>query len=366
MKDNNTTELIRNVIGAYSHIGEVHQCAPLGSGYINDTYSLSTESGRYVLQRINGAVFPDPQKVMSNIIKITEHIRKKAAEQGIDPYRSTVTIVNNDNDEPFFVDRKGSYWRLSLYISNTVTREKIGSAEDMRACAAAFGAFTRQLADFPANTLYETIEHFHNTPHRYNRLVSAIERDTHARAASVVKEIEFALSRRELPWILERARAIGELPLRVTHNDTKLSNILFDSADGSAVAVIDLDTVMPGYSVNDFGDAVRSGASTAAEDETDLSLVSMDIELFRAAADGYVRGCSGTLRSKEIELLPYGAMLMTYECGIRFLTDYLKGDVYFKTQTKDHNIIRCRNQFALLADMERKLNEMKSIVAGLK
>ena len=239
------------------------------------------------------------------------------------------------------------------------------SANDFYTCAKAFGRFQQMPSDYPAETLYEPIANFHNTPWRYDNIMDAVHKDVCKRLGGVLKEVAFAKSRESFCYTLERARVEGRLPLRVTHNDTKLNNILFDRITGEPVCVIDLDTVMPGYSVNDFGDSIRFGANTAAEDETDLSKVSLDLELFRVYAKGFIEGCDGSLTDMEMELLPIGAIIMTLECGMRFLTDYLMGDVYFKTHRPDHNLDRARTQFALVADMERKLDEMRKIIKDI-
>lgn len=346
----------------YNNIGEVKSCEPYGNGHINDTFLVCTEDKRYILQRINNNVFPKPWEVMQNINGVTEHIKAYSEQNGIDPLRSTLTVVKTDKGELYFCDTYGSYWRAYLFVEQTVARDAVECAEDFKCCAEAFGKFQCILADYPAHTLHETIANFHNTPVRYQNLVKAIEADKCGRAKTVKDEIEFALSREDFAQTLEKARENGEIPLRVTHNDTKLNNILFDAEDGSAVCVIDLDTVMPGYSVTDFGDSIRFGANTAAEDETDLSKVKLDLELFKVYCEGFIKGCDGRLTDKEIELLPIGAMMMTFECGMRFLTDYLEGDVYFKIHREGHNLDRCRNQFALLADMESKFSQMTDIV----
>ena len=221
------------------------------------------------------------------------------------------------------------------------------------------------LADYPAEKLTESIVNFHNTPWRYDNLMKAVEADAVGRLKDVLPEVEFARARKEFCETLERAKNAGALPLRVTHNDTKLNNILFDETTGEPVCVIDLDTIMPGYSVNDFGDSIRFGANTAAEDETDIEKIKLDLDLFRVYAKGFLEGCNGSLTEAEIELLPAGAMMMTLECGMRFLTDHLQGDVYFRIHRENHNLDRARNQFALVADMEKKLPEMKQIVKEL-
>ena len=342
---------------AWSNLGTFTYCEPYGNGHINDTFLAVAENGkRYILQRINHTVFKRPDEIMENITAVTAHIYAKTGDE-----RSTLQVIPTDDGKSFFCDSIGSYWRVYAFCEGTVAKEAVTCTEEFVACAEAFGEFQGQLADFDASVLHEAIVNFHNTPVRYENLMRAVEADVCGRAASVKAEIEFAMARRDFASILENARESGELPLRVTHNDTKLNNILFDAETQKPVCVIDLDTVMPGYSVNDFGDSIRFGANTAAEDETDLSKVSLDLELYRAYADGFVRGCGGKLTERELELLPIGARMMTFECGLRFLTDYLEGDVYFRTSREGHNLDRCRCQFALVADMERKEAEMKIV-----
>ena len=350
---------INEAVAAYSHVGEIKSLTPYGNGHINDTFLLVTSSKRYILQRINDSVFKDPRRVMENIVKVTEHIKSKTEN---DKSRATLTVVRTNSNDVAFKDSIGSYWRVYDFLEGTVARDKVESASDFAVCAEAFGRFQGQLADFKAEELFESIKDFHNTPVRYENLMRSAEKDVCGRKALVNEELEFAMSHKEFCKILENARADGSLPLRVTHNDTKLNNILFDANDGHAVAVIDLDTVMPGYSVNDFGDSIRFGANTAAEDERDLDKVSLDLELFEVYAKGFIKGCRGRLTEKEISLMPVGAIMMTLECGMRFLTDYLDGDVYFKTHREGHNLDRAKNQFALVRDMERKLDDMNAII----
>ena len=340
-------------------------CEPYGNGHINYTF-LVVADRRYILQRMNTTVFPRPVELMENILGVTEHIRAKVREVGGDAERASLNVVPTLAGEPFFREENGSYWRMYDFVEGTVTYETVANKEDFRRCAEAFGIFQQQLADYPAHKLHESIVNFHNTPWRYENLMKAVEKDACGRLAQVEAEVAFARAREGFAKTLENARADGSLPLRVTHNDTKLNNILFDAESGAPACVIDLDTVMPGYSVNDFGDSIRFGANTAVEDETDLSRVSLDLELFEAYVDGFLRGCGGKLTDKEVELLPVGAMMMTFECGMRFLTDYLEGDVYFRVHREGHNLDRCRNQFALVADMERKLPEMQAIVRKYK
>lgn len=340
-------------------------CEPYGNGHINDTYLVSADK-KYILQRVNDNVFVRPDQMMENILGVTEHIRNKAIENREDAARATLVVLKTLDGAPCFVDSQGLWWRVYEFTQGTLTREFIESPEDFCNCAEAFGRFQEQLADYPADKLYETIKNFHNTPWRFENLCLAIKKDVMGRAKEVGEEIKFSMDRKDFSCLLENAHKEGRLPLRVTHNDTKLNNILFDEVTGRPVCVIDLDTVMPGYSVNDFGDSIRFGANTASEDETDISKISLNIELFEAYARGFLKGCGGRLTDTEVELLPIGAMMMTFECGIRFLTDYLEGDVYFKTHRPKHNLDRCRNQFALLADMERKLLQMQRIIENLK
>jgi len=339
-------------------------CEPYGNGHINDTFLVVADK-RFIFQRMNTTVFPHPDELMENIVGVTEHIRNKAREQGGDVERASLVVIPTLAGETFFRDSNGFCWRLYEFCERTITRERVENKNDFYTCGKAFGNFQQMLADYPAEKLHEAIVNFHNTPWRYDNLMKAVERDTAGRLKDVTAEVEFAKARKEFCEILENARKDGSLPLRVTHNDTKLNNILFDETTGDPVCVIDLDTVMPGYSVNDFGDSIRFGANTAVEDETDISKISLDLELFRVYAKGFLEGCNGSLTDAEIELLPEGAMMMTLECGLRFLTDHLDGDVYFRIHRENHNLDRARNQFALVADMEKKLGDMKAIIREL-
>lgn len=339
-------------------------CEPYGNGHINDTY-LVVGDKRYILQRMNTRVFPNPFELMENIAAVTAHVREKLKEMGTQG-RCALTVIPTLDGKDYYCDDEGSYYRLYDFVEGTVTHERVERAEDFYLCAKAFGEFQGYLADFPAEKLHETIANFHNTPWRYANLMRAVEADAFGRLHQVMAEVDFARKREAFCHILEDAYAAGTLPKRVTHNDTKLNNILFDATTGAPKCVIDLDTVMPGYSVTDFGDSIRFGANTAAEDEQDLTKVSLDLALFEMYAKGFLEGCGGKLTDTECDLLPEGAMMMTLECGMRFLTDYLEGDVYFKTHRPRHNLDRARCQFALVADMEKKLPEMRAIVAKLK
>ena len=342
-----------------------HSVTPYGNGHINDTFLVLGDE-RFILQRMNTTVFPRPVELMENIIGVTEYVRTALSNEGKDSKRGTLTVLPTLYGDLYFVDSHGGYWRLYKFIENSVTFEEVESALDFYRCGIAFGNFSQLLGNYPAESLHCTVENLHNTPWRYENLMEAIENDVAGRVATVSDEIEFVKYRRELSFMLENAHRDGNLPLRVTHNDTKLNNILFDAETHEPVCVIDLDTVMPGYSVTDFGDSVRFGANKASEDETDLSLVTLDMELFNAYARGFIKGCKGGLTNEEIMLLPYGALVITFELGMRFLTDYLNGDVYFKIHRPNHNLERARCQFALLKDMENKLDDMIELIKKLQ
>ena len=336
--------------------GEPVSCEPYGSGHINVTYLVVTQSGRrYILQMINHHTFRDVAGLMENISSVTEHLRRKSG----DPRRALTLVPTTSG--ACYLCVQGEYWRMYNFVEDTICLQLPETDEDFYQSAVGFGTFQRMLADFPAANLHETIPNFHNTPDRFRAFIETVERDPMHLAKNVQPEIKFALDRQAEMATIQNALAVGELPLRVTHNDTKLNNVLLDAATRQALCVIDLDTVMPGSSLFDFGDSIRFGAATAAEDEQDLSKVEMSLERFRVFTRGYVRSCPG-LTAKELELLPLGAKTMTMECGIRFLADYLDGDHYFAINRDGQNLDRCRTQFKLVADMEKKWAEMQKIV----
>ena len=357
---------ISEVTEAFNLPGELKECIPYGNGHINDTYRLTCETPegirRYILQRMSRRIFKNPQELMENVSGVTSWLRKKIIENGGDPERETLTLLNSRENLPYFVDSTGDYWRIYLFIEGATCYEQVKDDNDFYQSAVAFGHFQRLLADYPAETLHETIKDFHNTPDRLKKFKKAVAEDVCGRAAAVQDEINFILEREELTRALYDMQKDGRLPLRVTHNDTKLNNIMIDLETGKGICVVDLDTVMPGLAMNDFGDAIRFGASTALEDEKDLSKVSCDMELYEIYVKGFLESCGDKLNAREIEMLPMGAKVMTYECGIRFLTDYLEGDHYFKIDREDHNLDRCRTQFKLVADMEQKWEQMQAIV----
>ena len=346
------------VLKAFSLDSKPVSCERYGCGHINVTYLVVTESGRrYILQKINNNIFKDVPGLMGNIAAVTKYLRKLIS----DP-RGVLTLVPTTDGADYLQYEDGSFWRVYDFVEQSICLQAPESADDFYQSAVAFGAFQQQLKDFPAETLCEVIPNFHNTVDRYRIFREALAADVCGRAASVKAEIEFALAREEEAGTLVNMLSEGKLPLRVTHNDTKLNNVMLDEATRKPLCVIDLDTTMPGLSLYDFGDSIRFGAATAAEDEKDLDKMVMDIKLFETYTKGFLSACPG-LTQNERDMLPMGAKLMTLECGVRFLTDYLSGDTYFRTHYEGQNLDRCRTQFKLVADMESKWDEMKRIVA---
>ena len=345
------------VLKAFSLDAKPVSCERYGCGHINVTYLVVTESGRrYILQKINNNIFKDVPGLMGNIAAVTKYLRTIIS----DP-RGVLTLVPTTDGADYLEFEDGSFWRVYDFVEQSLCLQAPESADDFYQSAVAFGTFQQQLKDFPAETLCEVIPNFHNTVDRYRIFKEALAADVCGRAASVKAEIDFALAREQEAGTLVNMLAEGKLPLRVTHNDTKLNNVMLDEATRKPLCVIDLDTTMPGLSLYDFGDSIRFGAATAAEDEKDLSKMVMDINLFETYTKGFLSACPG-LTQNERDMLPMGAKLMTLECGVRFLTDYLSGDTYFRTHYEGQNLDRCRTQFKLVADMESKWEEMKRIV----
>lgn len=354
-------------IAHFQYEGDLVSEGPYGSGHINDTFLLAFDvegegKRNVILQRMNNEVFSDPEGLMENIVGVTSYLRKKIIDDGGDPDRETLNVIPTVDGKDYYVDEAGDYWRSYKFITDATSYDKVEKPEHFYQSAVAFGHFQCMLADYPAETLHETIVGFHDTKARFATFKKVVEEDVMGRAASVEKEIQFVLEHEDVANYFSDLLAKGEIPLRVTHNDTKLNNIMIDNKTGKGICVIDLDTVMPGLAMNDFGDSIRFGASTAAEDEMDLSKVSCSMELFDLYAKGFIEGCDGKLTKREIELMPMGAKTMTFECGMRFLTDYLQGDTYFKVHREGHNLDRCRTQFKLVEDMEKKWYTMQEIV----
>lgn len=333
-------------------------CTRYGNGHINETYLLVTNKPHlYILQKINSFVFRNAAGLMDNVIAVTNALREKDA----DP-RHVLTLIPTVEGKPYLVTENGEYWRLYEFVTDSLCLDQPQSADDLRQSGVAFGTFQNQLADFPAHTLTETIPHFHDTPARYEQLKQAIRDNRAGRLEAARAEVDFYLSHEAEAGVLMDMCRAGALPLRVTHNDTKLNNVMLDRISRTPLCVIDLDTVMPGLAANDFGDSIRFGASTAAEDERDLSKVSMSMELFSTYADGFLGACGQRLTQAEIDTLPMGAKLMTLECGARFLADYLNGDVYFHVAREGHNLDRARTQMKLVMDMETKWDLMSAAI----
>ncbi len=334
---------------------------PYGNGHINDTY-IAESDPKYILQRINNSVFKNPEQVMSNITGVTEHLRKKITDAGGNPERETLNLVKTVDGKSFYKADDGNYFRMYKFIEGAVSYDSVENPAQLYEAARAFGKFQSMLSDYPVDKIYETIPDFHDTGKRYAALEAAVDKDVVGRCGLVEKEIEFAFARRQDTNVIVDAIAAGKVPVRVTHNDTKLNNVMLDEKTGEGVCVIDLDTVMPGSLLYDYGDALRFGASSGAEDECDLDKIWFDLELFEAFTKGFLEEVGSNLTDEEIKLLPFSAKLMTYECGIRFLTDYLSGDTYFKIHRKNHNLDRARTQFKLVADMEKKMDTMSGII----
>ena len=360
---------VREILSRFTLSGEFVSFEPIGCGHINDTLcvTLKEQDGevRYILQRINTHVFTKPAELMENVANVTSYLARILRENGADPARGTLTVFPTKDGKLFYRTDAGDCWRVYNYVENTYTLQAIRDPQDFQKSGEAFGNFQKLLADYPSDTLYETIPHFHDTASRFENFKKALRADAVGRAQTVQPEIDFVLQREADTHVLVDLLQKGELPLRVTHNDTKLNNILFDNDTKEGICVVDLDTVMPGLSLYDFGDSIRFGASTAAEDEPDLSKVHFSMELFRAYTRGYLGAAGDSLTATEIAYLPFSAKLMTLECGMRFLTDYLEGDGYFRISYPEHNLVRCRTQFALVAEMEAQMPQMQAETAAI-
>ncbi len=361
----------QNILDVASHFslgGTPAHIKELTAGNINMTYRLDMgedkSAPRYVLQRINTEAFKDPAALMENIGLVTEHIRRSYEADGMDPTRRVLTFVPTDNGTLLYVAPDGGAWRAYRYVDDVTAYDSIESPAVFREAGRGFGDFQSRLSDFPAERLSETIPGFHDTLRRFGAFIDAVEADAAGRANEIPADIDFFRSRIDLMGSIV-SRLGGKLPLRVTHNDTKLNNVLIDHATGQALCVIDLDTVMPGSALYDYGDAVRYGACTAAEDEPDLSKIGFDMELFRAFTEGFVGATAGNLTPAEIRALPTGIAVITCELAMRFLTDYLNGDTYFKINYPTHNLVRARAQMKLLTEVEARMDEMTAFVESL-
>ncbi len=360
-------ESIKSVINSFKFDGELVRYETFGSGHINTTYMLTFNNGNvtkhYILQKINTNVFKNVDGLMDNVFSVTSYLRDVIDKNGGDKSRETLHFIKTKNDQKYLKLPDGSCYRAYRFVDNSKSYDSVESARVFKKSGIAFGKFQKYLSDFPAHTLYETIPDFHNTISRYNNeFIPAVRSDVCSRASSCSDEIEFIKQRKDDCSKLVNLIKANKLPLRVTHNDTKLNNVIFDNDTNEAICVIDLDTVMPGLALYDFGDSIRFGANTAAEDEKDLSKISLSLEYFEAYTCGFLSQAGDSLNQCELENLAFSAKLMTLECAMRFLTDYLNGDTYFKTAYPQHNLVRAKNQLALVADMERKMPKMEQIV----
>ena len=362
-----TQELLRQAAAAFDFGLPTGEAERYGAGHINDTFAVwaADHSRRWILQRINTDTFTDPAGLMENVTGVTSYLRREILARGGDPDRETLNVVPTREGKPYYTDCEGGAWRAYLFVEGTVCLQKVENERDFYTAAETFGNFQNQLAGYPAATLHETIARFHDTPNRYANFEKALAADVMGRAREVGPEISFIRAREADCHVLMDQLAAGVLPLRVTHNDTKLNNVLIDQATGKGICVIDLDTVMPGLSAYDFGDSIRFGANDCAEDEPDQSKVHFSLHLYEVFARGYLAAAGSAMTEAERRSLPWGAKLMTLECGIRFLTDYLEGDHYFKISRPAQNLDRARTQFTLVAGMEREFDAMTQLALEL-
>lgn len=356
---------LEDVVRQFNVDGEVMSVEPYGNGHINTTYvaivNVAGVRTRFIMQKINTNIFPRVDELMQNINNVTSYVRKIVEAKGGDPDREVLTVIKTLDGKAYYTDDENNCYRIYIFIEDTVALQIVDDANVFEGAGQAFGEFMSHLNDYPADTLFEPIYNFHNTAVRFQTFSKVLAEDKLSRACDVKAEIKFVLDRVAMCDKVVNMLADGSLPLRVTHNDTKLNNVLMDDKTGEPVCVIDLDTIMPGSLLYDFGDAIRSGCNTGLEDEPDLTKVSFDINLYEHFTRGFLAGVGENITANERDMLSFGAILMTYECGMRFLTDYLDGDNYFKTHYDTHNLDRCRTQFKLVADMEKVLEDMNEI-----
>ena len=349
-------EIIKDIARQFVIKGEILSVEPFGAGHVNKTFLVCTDKKKYVLQKINTVAFKKPKELMENIINVTVSL----ASRGIE----TMTFIPTREGAHYF--KGDDYYRMYVFVDDVVVYQEIPNKEVFKKAGFAFGEFINHLKNFDCKELHETIKDFHNTPKRFNDFKCSVEKDSVDRVKDCKEEIDFILEREQTLGLAVEQLKNGTLPTRVTHNDTKLNNILIEEKTLQPRMVIDLDTVMPGSLIYDFGDAIRFGASTANEDEKDLSKVHFDMQMFSAFAEGFCAPLKNTMTDKEWELLPYGAYLMTIECGMRFLSDYLDGDVYFSTAYDNHNLVRARTQLKLAKEMQENLDKMGEFINQLK
>ena len=361
---------IKEVLGCFDFKGKLLEIEKFGSGHINTTYLAKYEADNniisYVVQQVNTNVFKNIDDLMGNVFAVTSFLRDKIKANGGNPDRETLNFLKTTDGDLYYRAENGSCYRAYKFVDNSKCCDSVSSAEIFKKSGLAFGRFQKYLSDFPATTLKETIPDFHNTIWRFeNEFLPAVKADKSGRAEKCQNEIEFVMIRKNDCCRLTDLIAKGEIPIRVTHNDTKLNNVLFDNDSDEAICVIDLDTVMPGLALYDFGDSIRFGANTCAEDEKDTSKVAINLDYFKAYAQGFLNEAGESFNQAEKDNLAFSAKLMTLECGMRFLTDYLNGDTYFRTAYPEHNLVRAKDQLALVADMEKHMDEMENIIKAL-
>jgi Phosphotransferase enzyme family len=362
---------LKQVFSQFAVQGNFREAQFLKVGHINDTYLITSDLAgvpeQFIFQRINHFVFRDPEGLMANFEKITRHLRSRLEKlPGRDPDRETLNLLYSRSGRCCYVSPAGEYWRAYRFVGDVHIVNVAARPEEAFEAGLAFGRFQRLLSDLDAASLRETIPFFHHTPRRFSRFREVLARDSQNRAREAQDAVAFAFEREPMTGVITDALAAGRLPLRITHNDTKINNVLFDNRTGKAICVIDLDTTMPGSSLYDFGDMVRTTTSFAAEDEKDLSRVKLEMEMFRALAEGYLREAGDFLTSRELDLLVFSGKLITFTIGLRFLTDFLEGDVYFRVHRPGQNLDRARAQFALVRSMEDQERAMEDCVRSLR
>lgn len=354
------------IVSNFAVTGKLVSCERYGEGHINETYLAVLDNdgthANYILQKINGNLFKDVDKLMNNIRLVTEFNRKIIAQRGGNPDRESLTIVYTNDGKTYYRDECGNSFRMYIFITDAVAYQTVQKPEHFYQSAVAFGNFANLLAQFDATQLVEILPDFHNTEKRFGDFLKVLQADKLGRAKDVAAEIDFVLARKDYCGRIVSLLKSGAMPTRVTHNDTKLNNVMLDVHTGEPVAIIDLDTIMPGSICYDFGDSIRFGCNPCAEDEKDLSKVVFDISLFEQYTKGYLSAVGEGATQIEKDNLAFSAILLTYECGMRFLTDYLDGDVYFHTKYAGQNLDRARTQFKLISDMEKVLDQMQAIV----
>ena len=362
-----TYNTIKNILPHFAFMGVYKSAQEITSGNVNSTYLLDYRDGitkyLYTLQHINTYAFKNPREVMSNIVAVTEHLRASLRRNHEPTHRRVLELIKTHEGGVLYEDEDGDVWRAYAYISDCSALDKVETPEQMEEVGRGFGTFQKLLYDFPAQDLFQSIPNFHHTIKRFYAFVRAVEEDKAGRVAQLENEIEFMFDKRRMMGEIVRLLDSGRIPLRVTHNDTKSNNVLLDKFTGKAICVIDLDTVMPGSALYDYGDAIRYGASTAAEDEPDTSRIALDMPKTKAFTRGFIEETNGFLTPEELMRLPLGIKVLTCELAMRFLTDYIQGDLYFKVNSPDHNLVRARAQMALLEDVERREKDLEEMCA---